>query len=346
MRSLEKILLLFLTAAIAWLVIPNFLPVLLPFAAGLLVALAAEPLVDLAQNKLGVKRNIAAGIGVSITLILLGGILLLLGALLWKEVVVLAGKMPDMGNAVMQGLSTLEGTLMTLSSRAPEGMRPILTNTVNRFFRDGSVLTEQVTQKVPAALSSVISSVPGGAIGVGTALLSAFMLSARLPDIRLYLSQRLPQTPLGRYLPGLKRCRSAFWGWLKAQAKLSFVTFVIVGIGFLLLQIPSGLGIAAVVALVDAVPILGTGTVLVPWALICLLQHRQLCAIGLLIIYAVALVTRTVLEPRLVGKHLGLDPLVTLLCLYFGFRLWGIPGMIFAPVLATAAAAFFRQNSG
>lgn len=346
MGSVEKILLLLLAAGILWVAVPYLLPVLLPFGAGLLIALAAEPFVTLSQNKFRMKRNLATGIGVSLTLILLCGILTLLCALLWKELMILAGKLPDMGSAVQQGLSSLEGTLTTLSVRAPEAVRPLLTNAVNRFFHDGSALTEQITQKVPAALSAVVSWVPGGAIGIGTALLSAFMLSARLPQIKQYLKKRLPETPLGRYLPGLKRCRAALWGWLKAQAKLSFVTFVLVGIGFFLLKIPYALGIAALVAVVDAVPILGTGTVLVPWALVCLLQQQQLRAIGLLAIYAVALVTRTALEPRLVGKHLGLDPLVTLLCLYLGFRLWGIPGMILAPILATAAAAFFRQSPG
>ena len=107
--------------------------------------------------------------------------------------------------------------------------------------------------------------------------------------------------------------------------------------GLLLLQIPYGPLWAFLVALLDAFPILGTGAVLVPWSLISFLQGNNLQAFGLLGVYAVVTITRTVLEPRLVGAQLGLDPLVTLICFYAGFRLWGILGMILAPMLAVTA---------
>ena len=320
-----------------WLGIRYVLPVMLPFAAGLVLAFAAEPLVGIAQKRLHLKRAFAAGLGVSVTLVLLTGILTLLGALLVKELGQLAGIVPDVGQTVQQGLVMLEDVLVDAAQKAPEGVRPMLTSSVTRIFADGTALTQQVTQRLPAAITAILDWVPDGALGLGTALLAAYMISGRLPVIRQWIAARLPQSWHDRYLPALRRCRKALGGWLKAQLKLSLMTFVIVGIGFLLLRIPYGLGWAAAVSLVDAVPVLGTGTVLIPWALVCLLQKNHLRAIGLLVIYGIALVTRTALEPRLVGRHLGLDPLLTLLSLYLGYRFWGIPGMILAPLLATAA---------
>ena len=90
-------------------------------------------------------------------------------------------------------------------------------------------------------------------------------------------------------------------------------------------------------ALVDAFPVLGTGTVLLPWSLLCFLQQDSARAIGLLGIYTTVTLTRSLMEPKLVGRHLGLDPLATLMSLYIGYRLWGIPGMLFAPLLAVTA---------
>ena len=339
----KKPLILLGAFAVLWLSVKYVLPVLLPFAVGLFLALGAEPFVSLAQQKLHFSRPLATGIGVSLTLLLLSGILTLLGALLVKELTRLAGNLPDMGQTVRQGLHTLESVLTDLTRRAPESIRPMLTGSVSRFFRDGTALTDQIAEKVPAAITSVLGWVPDGALGIGTALLSAFMISGKLPQIRSWLSCHITKSPIGRYLPGLKRCRAALGGWLKAQLKLSALTFCIVGAGFLLLRIPYSLGWAAAVAVVDAVPVLGTGTVLVPWALILLFRQQHLKAIGLLAIYAVALVVRTVAEPRLVGRHLGLDPLITLLALYLGYRFWGIPGMIFAPLIATAAKTLVPQ---
>ena len=102
--------------------------------------------------------------------------------------------------------------------------------------------------------------------------------------------------------------------------------------------------LALLVALVDAVPVLGTGTVLVPWGAVLMLQGQTLKGLGLLGIWVAAVLTRTVLEPRLVGKHLGLDPLLTLLFLYVGYRFWGILGMIFAPMLAAAGKSILAER--
>ena len=131
---------------------------------------------------------------------------------------------------------------------------------------------------------------------------------------------------------------------MKAQLKLCAVTWAIVAIGFLALGIPNGTLWALLVAVVDAVPILGTGTILVPWAAVSLIKKESLQAIGLLCTYGVAAMTRTVLEPRLVGKQLGLDPLTTLAALYVGFRFWGFGGLLLTPILASAAKSIFVKD--
>ena len=91
------------------------------------------------------------------------------------------------------------------------------------------------------------------------------------------------------------------------------------------------------IALVDAVPLLGSGLVLVPWSVVSFLSGRSGEGIGLLITFAAAFLIRTALEPRLVGKQMGLDPLLTLVALYLGFQLGGLWGLIFAPILAVTA---------
>ena len=121
--------------------------------------------------------------------------------------------------------------------------------------------------------------------------------------------------------------------------------FLIVGTGLFLLRIPYAPIWGLLIAFVDAIPILGTGTVLLPWSLISLLQGQPAKAVGLLGIYVIALLSRSILEPKLVGKHLGLDPLVTLAALYAGFQLWGIPGMILSPMLCVVLLELVRAKA-
>ena len=137
----------------------------------------------------------------------------------------------------------------------------------------------------------------------------------------------------------MQHLKTSLGKWLLAQGKLVGITYLIVALGLMLLGIPYAFGWAILVAAVDAIPLLGTGTVLLPWALTKLLQGEPLIAAGLAGIYLVAMVIRTVLEPRFFGRHLGLDPLVMLFFLYFGYRLWGFLGIVISPLLAATTKA-------
>lgn len=333
----KKFLILLLVFLAVWLGLRYLLPTAFPFLLGAAIALAAEPVVRFLCRKLRLRRGFAAGIGVTGTILLLVGLLVLIASVFVRELGQLAGAMPDMEETVRRGMTLLEDFLLSLAGRAPEGIQPYLNRTVLDLFSSGTVFLDRVTQWIASMVSGVLSRVPDGFLSVGTALISGFMISARLPKIKDWLRRRTPAAWRDKYLPALKGVRRSVGGWLKAQLRLSGMTLVIVTVGFLVLQVPYAPLWAAGVALVDAVPILGTGTVLLPWALVCLLQGNTLRALGLLCTYAVAALSRSVLEPRLVGRQLGLDPLVTLVALYAGYRLWGIGGMILAPMLAVAA---------
>lgn len=322
-----------------WLGVKYLLPLMLPFLIGGGIALAAEPAVSFGQRKLGLSRGLSAGVGVTVTLLFLVGLVSVVGMILVRELGNIAGAMPNLEQSARQGMVLLQDWLVGVTERTPEGVRPVLTRSVLNFFNDGTALVEQVSQRIPGVISSVISWVPDGVLGIAAGLLSAFLISARLPKLRRAVSKKLPQSWGDKYLPALRRMRKALGGWFKAQGKLALVTYAIVGVGFLILRIPYALAWAALVALVDAVPMLGTGTALIPFAVVSLLQGENFRAVGLVCIFAAAMLTRTTLEPRLVGRHLGLDPLLTLVCLYLGYRFWGILGMIIAPILATAAVS-------
>lgn len=307
------------------------LPVALPFALGALIAVTAEPLVKLLGKKL--PRSAAAGIGVTAALLGVLGILVLLTALLFRQLGQLTDRVPQLLHSANEGLRELRLTLEQLSHRAPEPLQPVLERTVDDVFSSSGTVVEQVLTRLPAAAGTVVSYLTSSALAVGTGCLAAYMISARLPKIRQWLLSPPPESAWGTVLPRLKRLRSALWGWLKAQLTLSGMSLLILLAGFLVLGIPNGPVWALLIALVDAVPLLGTGTVLIPWAVVCLLQGESLRALGLAVIYGATFLTRSALEPKLVGRQLGLDPLLTLASLYAGFRFWGVIGMLAAPVV-------------
>ncbi len=310
------------------------LPIALPFLLAGVLALAAEPLVGVLHRRLHLPRSAAAGIGVVIALLVAVLALLTVGAFLFRQLGRLTGVLPDLEDTAVQGMESLKGFLTNLAASTPKAISPILTRGVEGIFSDGTALVDQATAKALQLASGVVTRIPDGFFGFGTWILASFMISAKLPGIRQWVSSHLPKSWHEKFLPALSRLKKNLSGWLLAQLKLTGITFLVLTAGFLLLRIQYAPLWAFLVSLVDALPILGTGSVLIPWSLVCFLQSEPVRAVGLLAVYAVGAVLRSVLEPRLVGKQLGLDPLVTLLAIYTGYRLWGILGMLFSPLLA------------
>ena len=325
-----------------WLGFRFLLPLGLPFLLGGLLAFVAEPAVGLLARKL--PRTAAAGIGVLVTLVLIGSLFFLLMALLVRELGTLAGALPNLEETAIQGLSSLEGFLLKLADRAPDGVRTLLSQTVTGLFSDGTAVMDRVTQWIPGVATKFLGHIPGSAISIGTGILSGFMISARLPALKRKLRNLFRGEKLQKCLPILSRIRHALGGFLKVQLKLSALCFLIVLCGFLLLNVPYAPVWALFTAVVDAIPVLGTGTVLLPWSLICFLQGDHPMAIGLLGIYAVAFLARSILEPRLVGDQLGLDPLMALAALYVGYKVWGFVGMLLSPMLCVTAMELIQEK--
>ena len=147
---------------------------------------------------------------------------------------------------------------------------------------------------------------------------------------KLPVRRQLP----ARWVPALERTRTALvealGGWMRAQGLLLLLTFGGLSLGLLLLRVDLALLSAALIALLDLLPVFGTGTVLIPWAVIKVISGEYAFAAGLALIYVLTQVVRQIIQPKIVGDTIGLSPLTTLLFLYLGYRWAGLGGMIVA----------------
>lgn len=332
----KDILTLLAGSVLLWLAVRFLLPLIRPFLLGLALALAAEPMVRFLENRLRLSRQTAAGLGVSMAFCFLALLVTVLCAAAVRQLRSLAGILPGLEEAARTGLDLVQTNLLALTARAPRDLRPVLTEHLRLLFSDGSTLLGKITAWLLGLAGGILGRLPDSALGFGTGILSAFLISARLPKIRGWLLGKIPRDRLNILLARFRRLRRMLRSWLTAQLKLMSVTFCILAAGLTLLRIPRSLLWAFVIALVDALPVFGTGTVLIPWALVCFLQGNRVLALGIAGTYATAALTRSILEPKLLGQHLGLDPLAALAALYIGCRLWGIVGMIAAPMITVA----------
>lgn len=321
------------------------LPLIFPFLLGGVLAIAAEPIVRFGCTQLHLPRAAASAIGILMSFSFLAMMLLILAALLVRELSILSGILPGLADSIRAGMRSVSAWLLALAQKAPEGISEVLTGHINDLFSGGSALLDQALSYALRFASGFLRRVPGRAVSFGTGIIASFMISAKLPKLKHALGSRLNAAKLQPLLQALHHLKRTLGGWLKAQLKLAGITCLTATAGLLLLRIPYAPLWGILIASVDAFPVLGTGSVLVPWSLVSFLQGDRLQAFGLLGLYAAAALIRTVLEPRLVGKHLGLDPLVTLMALYVGFKLFGLPGMLLSPMLAVTVTQLMEFNA-
>lgn len=309
------------------------LPLLLPFLVGLAVAWMAEPVARLLVNRARFPRGLATGIAIGGVYLILLAILYGLGRLALDEMDHLTDGLPGVVQGLDEAADRVQNWLYGLAQRAPARLQPGLEESIDNLFSNGSALADGAVTRVLGAASQIIVTLPDTFVFLGTAILSSFMISAQLPRLRPFLQKKLPASWSEQILPVLQNLRNNLGGWFRAQCKLMGLTFIQLTIGFLILRVNFPLLLGALIALVDALPMLGTGTILVPWGLLVMLQGQTALGLGLIALYGVTSLTRSILEPRLVGRQLGLNPLLTLAALYIGYQLWGVLGMLLAPVL-------------
>lgn len=316
----------------AYLAVQYLLPVAVPFLIGALIAKLCDPAVRFLMRKSQMPRWVCSGAAIGLFYLLLGTGLTLLCRQILRELTELARQLPALLASLAAPAARLRVWLEGLAERAPDGLGEALENYAGRLFSGSSGWLDTLNDRVLAAATSFLTGLPGAVLLLVTAVLSSFLLSSRLPDAGRWVRSAIPARHRGKVTLVADRLKRAFGGWCVAQLKLMGVTFCIVTSGLFFIGIDYALLLGLLIALIDALPVFGTGTVLIPWGLLMFARGQTRCGFGLLILYGAATLTRTALEPKLVGRQIGLNPLITLLAIYAGYRTVGLAGMILFPI--------------
>jgi sporulation integral membrane protein YtvI len=180
---------------------------------------------------------------------------------------------------------------------------------------------------------SLAMQVPSFVVGLIAFMMAAYFITADYPHLR-YQVTRLFGGQARAWLSSLRDIfTAAFGGYLRAQLLLSVGVFFILLVGFLVTRQSYALLIALGLAVMDFIPIIGAGTVMVPWAVIALVTGQAGRAVSLMVIWGIICLFRRMAEPKFVGAQTGLSPVLSLISIYVGMRLAGVAGMILGPIL-------------
>ena len=306
---------------------------------GLALAALLEPAVVLCRRRLHLRRGFTATV---LSLVVLGTVaagLVLLAMVLLRQVCELSGRLPGYLEALPRWTELVRGRAQQLCAACPEGLRSWLEALLDGLSAQLAELLESMGQRCLRAVTAAAAALPQAVLFCATTLLAVLFTAGSYPRIRAFLRRQLPEDRL-RQARGVKADLLATLGkWCKAQCILLGVTFCELLTGFLLLRQGYALLLAALIAVFDALPVFGTGTVLVPWGALCLLTGNVPKGLGLLALYGVISLVRSVLEPKIMAAQVDLPPLAALAAMYVGFCAFGVAGMVLCPM----ALLFVKQ---
>ena len=190
-----------------------------------------------------------------------------------------------------------------------------------------------------------IVGIPGFVIKAVITVVASFFFMADYDKILGFMGKIIPKDKEESFHNIKDYFANTLLIYLKSYSLLFLVTYIELCIGFSIMRLPNALLIALLVAVFDILPILGVGGVLLPWAVILIFMKNIPMAVGMVILYLVITIIRNTLEPRVVGKQIGLHPLATLIALYVGLKVLGIIGMFLFPVTLAVLVNMEKEDA-
>ncbi len=334
--------------AVFWVLVRYILWIALPFLLAYALSRLIRPIVSRLCRRGRVPRPLVAG---TLVVLLAGGVVLLAIQGIRRGVSELGRLISELAadkDGVVAAVSRLVERAGSISEHIPFLRRFEGASWYADLCKalDGMVSTgidrvaASVGKGLPSAAMTVASWLPGALIFVTVLLLACYYFSADNGRLHDGFSRRfhawIPGVWCDRVTFAARRVRGLLRRYFRAYLLLGFFTFLEVFIGLSILGLRYAFLLAVVIAVIDFLPLLGTGVVLIPWGVISLCLGDYRLGVGLLILYGLCTLLRQLLEPRFVGRGLGLHPLVSLLSMYAGLRLFGVIGMLLLPLFVAA----------
>lgn len=331
--SIRMVLIIAVILLILYVGLP-LLSLLLPFVLALIVAWILNPLVRWFQRKLSISRKIISMVLVILLFCVIGGILC---GLVWAAVAQIRSLLLNWESVTDTFLSTVHNVTVWLNQfdrYLPQGILSAgnnLTDYLVNWLR-GLDFSRSIAWATTHA-SDLVSGLSGFAVAAVVFITASYFITSDYPRLRFLLTDRVSADT--RTFWGSVRTifMNAFGGYLKSQLILSLGVFVILAVGFTLIHQPYGLVMAGCLAILDFIPIIGAGTVMVPWMVADLISQNWYHAIGFAVIWGLIVLFRRIAEPKILGDQTGLSPILSLVGIYVGMRLSGVLGMIIGPLL-------------
>ena len=306
------------------------LPILLPFLLAIIVAAILKSPINFLESKLNLKRGFVSFTTVTIVLLIILSSVGLLFYSVYDWLSETLEYLPKLLPALTKFTENATNSIAILGESLPESFESTLKQLPGKII-------EGVTDWITGALSSFAKGIPDGFLTIIITILSSYLITRDYNKLGAFFKSAVPTKIYDNIIKTKKLFFAKTVGIIKGYTIITLLTFVQLYIGLEFLNVNHASAIAAVTAIVDLLPILGVGAVLVPWAVISFIVGDVLQGVGLLILYSVVTVIHNIIAPKIVANQIKLDALTVLASMYIGYSLVGFGGLIFAPLITSVA---------
>lgn len=348
LKTYLKVVLNLITALVALLLciflLPKCILLFMPFIVGWIIALIASPVVRFFEEKLKVRRKAVSAL---VIIAVLAVVVLLVYAVIAKliqEGINFINELPQLRDNIMAQFSLVGANLQGIYNRMPADAQQAWDKIAGELGNFFSNLMGDASLPGFEAVGNVAKRIPDIFLAVVMCLLSAYFFVADKTYMSNVMQKYVPDSIRYR-LDLIRRSFSkAIGGYFKAQLKIECWIYILLCIGLLILDVPYAFLVAVGIAFMDFLPVFGTGTIMIPWAIIELLGKNYKMMFGLLAIWLVGQLVRQVIQPKIVGDSIGMEAIPTLFLLYIGYKAAGVVGMILAVPIGIILVNLYEEG--
>lgn len=324
--------------------LPKLIGFFFPFVVGWIIALIANPLVRFMEKKIKIVRKHSSAIIIIAVLAAVIGILYGAGSFLIRELLQFLRDVPEIYTALGIKMNLFLERISAITAKLPYNNTSSFDDIVKRVGESISVYMANYKLPTFSDAGNFAKNIADGLFSAIIIILSSYFFIAERDKLVMAWRKAVPCFILDKVDMIVNNFKRAIGGYLRAQFKLMAIVFVILWIGFLLLQVDYAFLFAFLVAFIDLLPFFGTGAVLWPWAVYEFIIGRYGNAVFLLIIYILCQVIKQVLQPKMVGDSIGVSPLATLFFMFIGYKLGDLGGLIIGIPIGMVIVNFYRSG--
>ncbi len=314
---------------------------IVPFIIAYFFASIIEPIVKFIENKLRIPRKIGTVFSILLVLGVIGSIIGFLISRFIKEIKAVYMNLEINMDTITEFFNRIIDKVNDIFIQLPDQITDLISQGLQDIAKNLQSVLGQFVNWVQASIQAAMY-LPQILIFIIVTLLATYFMSSDKNTIIKFLDVHIPTDWLDKTKSITKNVFTALFGWLRAQLILTTVTFSELLVGFLIIGIDNAFLLALIISLVDVLPVLGAGTVLIPWSIINLILGNAKLGLSTALLYVIILFVRQLIEPKVVGKQIGVHPLFTLAGMYIGLRLWKIPGMFIGPLAIVSLKYIFE----